>query len=105
MIRRPPRSPLFPYTPLFRSHLLELGRSEAVPERGAHVERELVLHPLRHERGERDAATRLAVEPGTRPDLAPGVPGDQALECGREVGGVRDRPVDVLVAEHLAARP
>src|SRR4051794_41443929 len=25
MIRRPPRSPLFPYTTLFRSHRLDLG--------------------------------------------------------------------------------
>src|SRR5256885_9229911 len=27
MIRRPPRSPLFPYPPLFRSRLLPAGRS------------------------------------------------------------------------------
>src|SRR5258708_31370507 len=30
MIRRPPRSTLFPYTTLFRSHLLRQGRSGAV---------------------------------------------------------------------------
>src|SRR2546427_869285 len=32
MIRRPPRSTLFPYTTLFRSHLL-LPDAEALPER------------------------------------------------------------------------
>src|SRR5438034_3264760 len=30
MIRRPPRSTLFPYTTLFRSHPLALGNSDAV---------------------------------------------------------------------------
>src|SRR5256885_9940495 len=29
MIRRPPRSTLFPYTPLFRSHLPQVGRLAA----------------------------------------------------------------------------
>src|SRR3712207_9202913 len=37
MIRRPPRSPLFPYTTLFRSHRLLRGRAEEVrtPVQGA----------------------------------------------------------------------
>ena len=30
MIRRPPRSTLFPYTTLFRSEILEVGRQEEV---------------------------------------------------------------------------
>src|SRR5258708_32792290 len=33
MIRRPPRSTLFPYTTLFRSQLLEHGRQVQVPDR------------------------------------------------------------------------
>src|SRR5439155_99712 len=33
LIRRPPRSTLFPYTTLFRSRLAHLGRAEAEPER------------------------------------------------------------------------
>src|SRR2546422_1176228 len=31
MIRRPPRSPLFPYTPLSRSHLVQIERCPARP--------------------------------------------------------------------------
>src|SRR2546425_4513793 len=38
MIRRPPRSTLFPYTTLFRSHL-ELGRG--APDRGHHLHHDL----------------------------------------------------------------
>ena len=41
--------------------------------------------------------------PGPRPDLAPGVAGDQILEVGGERRRPLDRGVDVLVAEHLAA--
>src|SRR3712207_8940860 len=40
MIRRPPRSTLFPYTTLFRSHLvlrLELGERQAAPGAVLHV--------------------------------------------------------------------
>src|SRR5690242_21627613 len=49
MIRRPPRSTLFPYTTLFRSHLAA-GR---VAERDAHAEIEVVpaLRPTRRELG------------------------------------------------------
>src|SRR5260370_11053811 len=36
MIRRPPRSTLFPYTTLFRSRCLE-GRRTTHPEHGAHA--------------------------------------------------------------------
>src|SRR5687767_15545124 len=42
MIRRPPRSTLFPYTTLFRSHLLSvLGEQKVLPICG-HVGRELM---------------------------------------------------------------
>src|SRR2546430_4135505 len=34
MIRRPPRSTLFPYTTLFRSHLSDLARFGANPQGG-----------------------------------------------------------------------
>src|SRR2546426_4560926 len=42
MIRRPPRSTLFPYTTLFRSHLVHRD-----PHRGERV-LDLVGHPARH---------------------------------------------------------
>src|SRR3712207_8720419 len=57
MIRRPPRSPLFPYTTLFRSRLPEIlpvmARvhqrhlpAERVPEHGRRVEIQLLHHPV-----------------------------------------------------------
>src|SRR3712207_7684379 len=49
MIRRPPRSTLFPYTTLFRSHLL-----------GAHVAAEVAQRPVDHEALRRDALSALA---------------------------------------------
>src|SRR2546422_4023379 len=51
MIRRPPRSTLFPYTTLFRSHVVQLG-SRAAPD----DEREIVREPRRPE----DAAGQRA---------------------------------------------
>ena len=39
-----------------------------------------------------------------RPDLAPAVLGDEVLQRLSELGGVRQRPVHVLVAEHLRRR-
>src|SRR5260370_21509773 len=48
MIRRPPRSTLFPYTTLFRSHLDELQRCGAPGEPGADVRerREVTVVPV-----------------------------------------------------------
>src|SRR3712207_8150170 len=53
MIRRPPRSTLFPYTTLFRSVREELDRAEHVPrdQRHAHVELELALSSRDRHRG------------------------------------------------------
>src|SRR3712207_8151054 len=65
MIRRPPRSTLFPYTTLFRSEVLELQRPGAV-QHARHIERRDELRQLHVER---------TVEPG--PD-ADGVDGDDA---------------------------
>src|SRR2546430_13395746 len=45
MIRRPPRSTLFPYTTLFRSLLLYLARL-LVDERGLHEQRGRIGHVL-----------------------------------------------------------
>src|SRR2546422_3782620 len=61
MIRRPPRSTLFPYTTLFRSEVLGLH--------AGHVER--LLRRLRHlER--RPPEHRVAVHPQMRPVVAAG---------------------------------
>src|SRR2546426_5930333 len=58
MIRRPPRSTLFPYTTLFRSHLPQLAPRLRVEARGGLVE-EQQLRP-RDERARQDRkSTRL----------------------------------------------
>src|SRR2546430_9979466 len=41
MIRRPPRSTLFPYTTLFRSHVRVRGEDERQPKRRVHRRRPL----------------------------------------------------------------
>src|SRR3712207_7364008 len=47
MIRRPPRSTLFPYTTLFRSYLLEPGDSLTFRGETAHGPERLVEVPIR----------------------------------------------------------
>src|SRR5258708_19349495 len=56
MIRRPPRSTLFPYTTLFRSHPAEAGRHELAERHEMH----LVIHLARC-RAERDHAVVVPV--------------------------------------------
>src|SRR2546427_7096833 len=57
MIRRPPRSTLFPYTTLFRSEAAESGRCKRIPQA--------------HRRRIQDAAVRRAVGPPNRFEGAP----------------------------------
>src|SRR2546425_3458880 len=52
MIRRPPRSTLFPYTTLFRSRPLDSRRSAAAPGRGR-LHRRRGGHPRRRKRRKR----------------------------------------------------
>src|SRR3712207_7203868 len=57
MIRRPPRSTLFPYTTLFRSLLRHLGLQRLqpvdalLPDRRAHRRRRVQHHARRHREG------------------------------------------------------
>src|SRR2546426_8407096 len=63
MIRRPPRSTLFPYTTLFRSHVA--GYEPQAPRENP------VLRELRGDRPRRDAAPReRAADGGEAPDPA-----------------------------------
>src|SRR3712207_7374313 len=64
MIRRPPRSTLFPYTTLFRSHPAERDRLVVLPHRGLRRGREHRLgqpRPLDQPGGQREdrKSTRL----------------------------------------------
>src|SRR3712207_8689809 len=53
MIRRPPRSTLFPYTTLFRSDDAEDGRVELTLRHVEHRDDDLAPRELREERGHR----------------------------------------------------
>src|SRR2546422_8505761 len=48
MIRRPPRSPLFPYTPLFRSPRLERRPDDPLDQVGSGREKQEQLRHRRH---------------------------------------------------------
>src|SRR2546430_9233991 len=65
MIRRPPRSPLFPYTPLFRSHLsprhIDRGRTVGTPVDHEHAPARLGQRPCRRHAG-RTAADHRSEE-------------------------------------------
>src|SRR3989441_12821318 len=80
MIRRPPRSTLFPYTTLFRSHLAEHGIVRVVeatgpPQRPRDFRQG---HEEHHgvDRRDRDPRRALGAEPGPR------VPGNDEPEAG-----------------------
>src|SRR5256885_4581324 len=79
MIRRPPRSTLFPYTTLFRS--LRLEHDHVAEVRGAVLERDLLA---------RD-----------RPDLPFGVHHGGFRQHFGELGPVRDRKSTRLNSSHL----
>src|SRR5258708_17444626 len=99
MIRRPPRSTLFPYTTLFRSRkraggeIAVLIEFHAAPDRHAVAVEDDVFEPRRPaaaHKGERRPRRRLL-------RLAP--PGDQIIEPG--LGKIRfDRKAAVPIATH-----
>src|SRR5687767_11367989 len=69
MIRRPPRSTLFPYTTLFRSHLPLEVRGDLMPSAGVGVD------DRRRQLGQRAARAAGAIDPSPEPGMhiAPGV--------------------------------
>src|SRR2546422_7138498 len=79
MIRRPPRSTLFPYTTLFRSHVLGLAREEALWDEQGEVG---VLVPRRLEHRVQGALHQLPHAVAERPD-------DHAAADGRVIGQLR----------------
>src|SRR2546422_11239804 len=102
MIRRPPRSTLFPYTTLFRSLRLGRGNHER-PDVGDHCE--LALVPASLERGQRRMEGELAASLGRGRagggggEVAArdrdGVPGRKVLVVGRLV--VRNERIGLVV--------
>src|SRR5256885_12666930 len=93
MIRRPPRSPLFPYTTLFRSELPpDEQRSAVMLERGRSAARAM--------RAEREGAFHRQMAAGA-------FVRDTAAPCGRDEylavspGGTPDRKSTRLNSSHL----
>src|SRR5258708_18476878 len=66
MIRRPPRSTLFPYTTLFRSQHLHDGPGQMTP-----VSRWCAAKP--HQQRSEEHTSELQAEDGIRDDLLPGI--------------------------------
>lgn len=81
----------------------DLPRAEPVAHRRLDMHRQLVVMAVGDQGGQRDQAALAPGQRRVRPDLAPGVAGDELLEGGSEFGGRRLRPVHVRVAQDLAA--
>src|SRR3989441_11471583 len=67
MIRRPPRSTLFPYTTLFRSHPREHAPGEASPQHSMTSPRELPTQARDHHRRAGTVPFMCELEDGERP--------------------------------------
>src|SRR6266480_6690719 len=86
MIRRPPRSTLFPYTTLFRSHHEQVGPEASLSRR--------ILRRSRRDRDE-DAALAHRMHEGAGHLTADGVEGD--VDAAHSLAHVLLGVVDVLV--------
>src|SRR2546426_10170626 len=98
MIRRPPRSTLFPYTTLFRSHPAHLRKTAHAVDLEVPDPRALELLHLPGERGalerlvEADGGTQLATEPDVPHQL---IGGERLLD--EQEPGVVERAQGALV--------
>src|SRR3712207_8419815 len=72
MIRRPPRSTLFPYTTLFRSRVRGIAPGDDTAGTGG-GERGRAVGDIGRDRGEVGGGHRLCVEDGWRASVAAGV--------------------------------
>src|SRR5579871_1067954 len=89
---------------LLQQYFLDVvGGEAALGERRAHMQAELVPLPERDHGADHQHPPRALVEMRPRPDLAPGVTGDEVLEVGVEGVAVRNRFVDPGIAQDLAA--
>src|SRR6185436_3535581 len=70
---------------------------------GVHLE--LFPSADRDHRADDEDAPRANIEARPRPDLTPGVARDQILEFRVERGGLRDRAIDMRIAQHFASNP
>src|SRR5690606_22859225 len=82
-----------------QEHLRDLRRAHTVADGGADMHGELTLTPQRGEQRQREHAARAPVEPWASPYLAPCGLGQVLLPRSGDGGGLRERAVDVGVAE------
>ena len=82
---------------------LDVARFELVRKAGLQMQLELLPPAQRRRRHQDEQPACPAIEAGPRPDRAPRVARDQRLEIARQVGGLGNRAIDVVVAEHVAA--
>src|SRR5699024_6600348 len=86
-----------------QQHLDDLVAGEAVAERRANVEPQLVEVSARHQCGEHSDGAVPVTQAGSGPDATPDAGGDVVLEVAGYFGGVGAGAVHVLAAEHLPA--
>src|SRR6185312_4989761 len=85
-----------------QQHFLDLVLGHATLDRRAQVQLELLVAAEGHHHRQHEQSPRTLVEPRARPDLAPGVAGDQVLEVLVEIVAPGERTVDIAVAQHAA---
>src|SRR5579872_5044567 len=88
-----------------QQNLLDLVGAQPVAPRAGQVQRQLLVMTERHQRGQGDGAAHPPVEPGPRPDLPPGIAGDQILKVRGQVGRGGESSIDMLVTQHLTPYP
>src|SRR3712207_7167301 len=93
MIRRPPRSTLFPYTTLFRSELLLAGRGTVEGGEGRWHARRLPTPPVRCLGGIGPIDSLGGILPGVRDETRP-------KHSGQSRSGIQDRKSTRLNSSH-----
>ena len=84
-------------------HFADLVARDAVVERRAQMQPELVGPVQRDHQPDGQQASGMPRQSGSRPDLAPCIARDQRLELLVEIVALRERAIDVRVAEHRPA--
>src|SRR5215213_9336884 len=85
--------------------LFDLILHQAVAKRRADVQLELLEPAQGHQRHQRYATARPAVQPRAGPDLTPGVARAEALEVGGEARRALECGIHEVVAQHLPPYP
>src|SRR2546427_12788618 len=106
MIRRPPRSTLFPYTTLFRSHVLEAIAQLREPGAllGHHLAADLGRPPEAHDERHRQRSGTLPVPLIVGFGRAAEICGEVMAEEGARLAKLRDRLQDMRSEERRVGK-